>query len=51
MLPLKLKNDAYIEYIKYTTQLFTNFNIKIKLLQSDNDMIFLSQNFTNYLDN
>ena len=50
MLPLKLKSDAYQEYIKYTTHLFTNYDIKIKMLQSDNDTVFLSQDFTNYLD-
>ena len=51
MLPLKLKSNVYQEYIKYTTRLFTNYNIKIKMLQSDNNTIFLSQDFTNYLDN
>ena len=51
MLPLKLKSNAYQEYIKYTTRLFTNYDIKIKMLQSDNDTVFLSQDFTNYLDN
>ena len=51
ILSLKLKSDAYQEYIKYTTHLFTNYDIKIKMLQSDNDTIFLSQDFTNYLNN
>ena len=51
MISLKLKSDAYTKYIKYTTCLFTNFDIKIKMLQSNNDTIFLSQDFTNYLDN
>ena len=50
MLSLKLKSDAYTKYIKYTTCLFTNYDIKIKVLQSDNNTIFLSQDFTNYLD-
>ena len=49
MLSLKLKSNVYQEYIKYTTHLFTNYDIKIKMLQSDNDTIFLSQDFTNYL--
>ena len=51
MLSLKLKSDVYTKYIKYTTRLFTNFDIKIKMLQNDNDTIFLSQDFTNYLNN
>lgn len=48
-LPLKTKDEAYAKYISYTTEIFTQYGIKIKVLQSDNDSVFLSKDFTNYL--
>ena len=50
MLLLKLKSNVYTEYIKYTMQIYTNLSIKIKTLQSDNNTVFLSKDFTDYLD-
>ena len=50
MLPLWTKSNVYTEYTKHTTQIYTNLGIKIKTLQSNNDTVFLSKNFTDYLN-
>ena len=42
MLCLKSKDDAYTEYIKWTTEIYTQHGIKIKNLQSNNNAVFLS---------
>ena len=50
MLLLKLKSNTYTEYIKHTMWIYTNLSIKIKTLQSDNNTVFLSKDFTDYLN-
>ena len=49
-MPLKTKDEAFIAYVKYTVQIFTQYGIQVKELQSDNDSVFLSEDFTRYLD-
>ena len=49
-LPLKTKDEAFAAYVKYTVQIFTQSGIQVKELQSDNDSVFLSEDFTRYLD-
>lgn len=49
-LPLKSKDEAFPQYVRYTTRIFTQTGIKIKVLQSDNDTVFLSRDFSEYLD-
>lgn len=46
---IKTKDKAYSAYIKWTTYLFTQYSIKVKTLQSNNNTVFLSHDFSNYL--
>lgn len=50
MAPLKTKDEAYVAWVKFATMLFTQYGIKVKTLQSDNDTVFLSEDFTAYLE-
>lgn len=43
------KSDTYSAWVTFTTELFTQYSIKVKLLQSDNDTVFTSAEFTRYL--
>ena len=47
--PLRHKDDALTQWVNFTTELFTQYGIKVKLLQSDNDAVFTSSEFTRYL--
>ncbi|KAF5374382.1 hypothetical protein D9758_004567 [Tetrapyrgos nigripes] len=47
--PLKTKDEAYTQWVTFTTELFTQYGIKVKILQSDNDAVFTSGAFKNYL--
>ena len=49
MLACKTKDEAYARYVEFTTSLFTQNGIKVKRLQMDNDSVFKSENFTDYL--
>ena len=48
--PLKTKDEAFPAYVTHTVRLFTQHGIQVKELQSDNDTVFLSNDFTSYLD-
>ena len=50
MIPLHSKDEAYGAYINLTTQMKTQYNITVKILQSDNDPVFLSHQFSSYLN-
>ena len=47
---LKTKDNAYGAYIKWAELLYTQHNIRIKTLQSDNDSVFLSTQFNEFLN-
>jgi transposase InsO family protein len=47
--PLRTKDEAYTQWVIFTTELFTQYGIKVKLLQSDNGAVFTSHQFQNYL--
>ena len=47
--PLRHKSDALTAWVNFSTELFTQYGIKVKLLQSDNDAVFTSAEFTRYL--
>jgi hypothetical protein len=47
--PLKSKDKAYAAWVTFTTELFTQYGIKVKILQCDNDAVFTSHAFRNYL--
>lgn len=49
MLPLKTKDEAFVKYVHLTTELFTQYGIRVKALQMDNDSVFTSKEFTDYL--
>ena len=46
---LKTKDNAYAAYMQYAQLLKVQENITIKILQSDNDAVFLSEAFTKFL--
>lgn len=47
--PLKTKDDAFTQWVIFSTELLTQYGIHVKALQSDNDGIFTGANMTNYL--
>lgn len=47
--PLKSKDEAYTQWVTFSTELFTQYGIKVKILQSDNDGVFTSHAFIQYL--
>jgi hypothetical protein len=46
---MKTKDEAYTVWVIFTTELFTQYRIKVKRLQSDNDAVFTSEEFRSYL--
>ena len=46
---LKTKDNAYGAYMQYARLLKTQYNLTIKILQSDNDTVFLSESFNKFL--
>lgn len=46
---LKSKDKVYTQWVTFSTELFTQYGIKVKLLQSDNDGVFTSHAFIQYL--
>jgi hypothetical protein len=47
--PMKTKDEAYTVWVIFTTELFTQYRIKVKRLQSNNDAVFTSEEFRSYL--
>lgn len=47
--PLRSKDEAYMQWVTFTTELFTQYGIRVKKLQSDNDAVFMSGDFQRYL--
>ena len=47
--PLKTKDEAYPQWVTFSTELFTQYGIRVKILQCENDGVFISDAFKNYL--
>jgi hypothetical protein len=47
--PLCSKDEAYTQWVTFSTKLLTQYGIRVKILQSDNDRVFTSSEFTDYL--
>ena len=43
------KDEAYAQWVIFTTELITQYNIHVKILQSDNNSVFTSKQMTDYL--
>ena len=50
MIEIKNKSDALEKYHVFTNQLKNQFNIIVKILQSDNDAVFLGKEFEKILN-
>jgi hypothetical protein len=47
--PLKTKDNAYTQWVIFSTALLTQYGIQVKILQLDNDSVFVSKEMTDYL--
>lgn len=47
--PLRTKDDAYTPWVIFSTELLTQYGIRVKILQSDNDSVFVSKEMMDYL--
>jgi hypothetical protein len=47
--PLRSKDEAYTQWVTFSAKLLTQYSIRVKILQSDNDRVFTSSEFTDYL--
>ena len=49
LLKLWTKDNVYTQYVQWSTNIFTQYGIKIKQLQSNNDTVFCRRYFQDYL--
>ena len=47
--PMRTKDDAYTQWVIFSTELLTQYGIRVKILQSNNDSVFVGKEMTNYL--